>query len=95
MLTSFIKKQQGAMFGLDARIALAIFAGLSIITGTTMIQVLENRRVNQILFEHQKFSGAVDALQNDLQGEILTSSNTAVSGHNIQLTSPLILFKKD
>ncbi len=32
----FKLSQRGAMFGLDARIALAIFGGLSIVTGASL-----------------------------------------------------------
>lgn len=62
----FFKKQRGAMFGLDARIALSIFAGLSVVTGVSMIQVLKDNRAEKILLEREKVASAVDALQEDI-----------------------------
>ena len=63
----FFKKQRGAMFGLDARIALSIFAGLSVVTGVSMIQVLKDNRTDKILFLHEKVSAALEAMQEDLE----------------------------
>ena len=38
----FLKSQKGAMFGLDARIALGIFAALSVGTGYTIVNVIKD-----------------------------------------------------
>lgn len=84
MFTAYLKNlchhQRGAMFGLDARIALAIIAGLSIIAGASMIQIMKDRRVDTLLFEQEKFASAVSAIQEDLEGNIhgsLTTANNA------------------
>lgn len=47
----------GAMFGLDARIALAIFGALSVISGASLysaIQAAQNEGINQSLIEVEK-----------------------------------------
>lgn len=80
MFKPFFKNQKGAMFGLDARIALAIFGGLSVVMGASMLQIMGDSRVDNLLQEHSKISSAVDALQEDLQGSIdnaLTTVNDA------------------
>jgi len=70
MLKTFLNQQKGAMFGLDARIALAIFGGLSVVMGAAMLQVMGDNRVDNILQEHAKISSAVDALQEDFRDNI-------------------------
>lgn len=44
-------KQRGAMFGLDARIALAIFGGLSVITGVALFNVTKDTQVSALRSE--------------------------------------------
>lgn len=79
MLTTLLTKQRGAMFGLDARIALSIFAGLSVVTGVSMIQVLKDNRTDKVLFIHAKISEAFDLMQEDLEASpvsVLASAGT-------------------
>lgn len=74
----FLDKQKGAMFGLDARIALVIITGLSVVAGASMIQILSDRRMDTLLFEQDKYGSAVAAIQEDLKTNIhdsLTTSN--------------------
>jgi type II secretory pathway pseudopilin PulG len=42
-----LKYKKAAMFGLDARIALTIFGALSIISGATLYNVMQNIKANQ------------------------------------------------
>ena len=75
----FFKKQRGAMFGLDARIALSIFAGLSVVTGVSMIQILKDSRTDKILLIHDKVSDAFDLMQEDLEAspiDVLAGTGT-------------------
>lgn len=53
--------QRGAMFGLDARIALAIFGGLSIITGAALFTVMSEIGVTRRLTEMNNVGKAVQA----------------------------------
>lgn len=46
-----IHTQRGAMFGLDARIALAIFGGLSIITGAALFSALSQTTTTALITE--------------------------------------------
>jgi len=48
--------QRGAMFGLDARVALAIFAGLSAIAGTAVFSAVRDTRVTGVLTEFDNIS---------------------------------------
>ena len=77
-----IFSQRGAMFGLDARIALAIFAGLSIVVGASMVQIMKDNRAEKILLEREKVASAVDALQEDI-GTYLYSEITTQNWGNL------------
>lgn len=46
-----IRNQRGAMFGLDARIALAIFGGLSIITGAALFSAISQTTTTALVTE--------------------------------------------
>jgi hypothetical protein len=65
-----VRRQQGAMFGLDARIALAIFAVLSVIAGVAAINVLGNAAVTAQVTE---FSNMKKAYQ---EFHLATGENT-------------------
>jgi hypothetical protein len=52
----FHKSQRGAMFGLDARVALAIFGGLSAIAGTAVFSAVRDTRVTGVLTEFDNIS---------------------------------------
>jgi len=51
-------KKRGAMFGLDARIALAIFAGLATVTGASIYKLSSQSRVTAIVAELNNISKA-------------------------------------
>ena len=55
----FIKK--GAMFGLDARIALAIFGALSVISGAALYSAIQDARVTAVLTEMDNIGKATTA----------------------------------
>jgi hypothetical protein len=59
----FIKK--GAMFGLDARIALAIFGALSVISGAALYSAIQDSRVTAILTEMDNVGKATTAFYLD------------------------------
>ena len=54
-------KQKAAMFGLDARVALAIFGALSIIAGTALHSVIQKAKVTTILTEMKEAGKAWEA----------------------------------
>lgn len=49
--TKKLRSQRGAMFGLDARIALAIFAGLSVIAGMAVFGTIRDTDVTALVSE--------------------------------------------
>jgi len=51
---------RGAMFGLDARIALAIFAALSVITGAALYKAVKQSRVIAFVAQLEEISKAVE-----------------------------------
>lgn len=53
--------QKGAMFGLDARIALAIFGALSVITGAALYSAIQDSKVVSIITEMDNIDKAVTA----------------------------------
>ena len=50
------KNQKGAMFGLDARVALAIFGGLSVIAGAAVFGTISETRVTSLITEFDNIS---------------------------------------
>jgi hypothetical protein len=51
-------KQKGAMFGLDARIALAIFASLSVISGAALYKVIQDVSLTSVYLDAQEVAKA-------------------------------------
>ncbi len=48
----FMLANRGAMFGLDARIALAIFGALSVISGAALYSAIKESRITSLLTEY-------------------------------------------
>ncbi|MCP4355866.1 MAG: hypothetical protein GY793_09610 [Proteobacteria bacterium] len=53
--------QKAAMFGLDARVALAIFGALSVITGATLYNVIQDSKVIAVINDLNEIGKAYDA----------------------------------
>ena len=64
----FIKK--GAMFGLDARIALAIFGALSVISGAALYSAIQHAKVIKFVAQIEEVSKAIDAFRLDTGSEV-------------------------
>jgi len=60
-----IKTNRGAMFGLDARIALAIFGALSVISGAALYSAIQQARVTSLLAEMNELGKAVESYMLD------------------------------
>jgi hypothetical protein len=60
-----MKIKQGAMFGLDARIALAIFGALSVISGAALYSAIESAKSTAILTELKEIEKAHEAYMLD------------------------------
>jgi hypothetical protein len=56
-----MKTKKAAMFGLDARIAMAIFASLSVIAGAALYNTIKETKATQYLTEMQDLGKALEA----------------------------------
>lgn len=52
--------KKAAMFGLDARIALAIFGALSVISGAALYSAIQNAKVTSMITELKEISKAIE-----------------------------------
>ena len=66
---------KGAMFGLDARIALAIFGALSVISGAALYSAIQQSRVVATVTELEEIGKAFDAYYLD-RGEMMQQHAT-------------------
>jgi hypothetical protein len=91
-------RKKAAMFGLDARIALAIFGALSVISGAALYSAIQDVKTTSIIVELNELSKAVDSFRLDTgqdlpaQGSygILMAQNlltSTVSGANVPYIS--------
>jgi type II secretory pathway pseudopilin PulG len=53
--------KKGAMFGLDARIALAIFGALSVISGAALYSAIQDSKITATVAQFEEFAKATDA----------------------------------
>ena len=67
--------KKGAMFGLDARIALAIFGALSVISGAALYSAIQQAQATSVLTEMKEIGKAWEAYYLDT-GENLSPKNT-------------------
>jgi hypothetical protein len=65
--------QRGAMFGLDARIALAVFGVLAIVAGATILLSLDSIRAKALAKEMDETGKAVEALVYDIKADLYPS----------------------
>jgi len=66
-----IRLQKGAMFGLDARIALAIFGALSVISGAALYSAIQNSKVTVVVADLTELAKAVEAYVLDTGSDVL------------------------
>ena len=71
--------KKGAMFGLDARIALAIFGALSVISGAALYSAIQDAKVTALITEMQEIGKAYDAYYLDVGEEL------EIKAHDIYL----------
>ena len=89
-----MKFNKGAMFGLDARIALAIFGALSVISGAALYSAIQEAKVTATVTELEELSKAYQAYILDTGTEV--PKEATPSAHNIALqTLELIKSSKD
>lgn len=71
-----LSSQRGAMFGLDARIALAIIGALSLVTGTTMFMTIPQVQSKSLVKDIEAYKTAVEGMQYDLRQSIHSAVTT-------------------
>ena len=69
-LRTYISSQRGAMFGVDARIALAIFGALSIIAGAYTAMSMHTVRAQSLSQEMEGIAQAIEAIQYDTKEDL-------------------------
>tara|TARA_Y100000590_G_C15524096_1_gene940529 strand:- start:393 stop:992 length:600 start_codon:yes stop_codon:yes gene_type:complete len=82
---------KGAMFGLDARIALAIFGALSVIGGAALYSAIQESRVTALITETNEVAKAVEQYLLDV-GSLPSHSTTNTKNLNVSslLVKPLV-----
>lgn len=74
--------KKGAMFGLDARIALAIFGALSVISGAALYSAIQNAKATAVLTEVQNIVKSFEQYYLD-RGSIPSDASTVSGYYNI------------
>ncbi len=70
IIQAIIHNQKGAMFGLDARIALAIFGALSLIAGSYTALTMADIYANSFSRELEETGRAIEAIHTDLKMDL-------------------------
>lgn len=70
MIKQLLQCQKGAIFGLDARISLVIFSGLTIIAGITLSSRISSITGSALVDETKKIGLAIEGLHLDLKTDI-------------------------
>lgn len=65
--------QRGAMFGLDARISLAIFAILSVVAGSYAVLSLNDINAKSLAQELRETGESIEAIHSDLESDIYSN----------------------
>lgn len=79
MQTILNNKNKGAMFGLDARIALAIFGALSVISGAALYSAIQSANITQRIAQVKEVKKAIEQYILDTGSMIPFSTTTSAS----------------
>tara|TARA_R110000868_G_scaffold190862_2_gene434968 strand:+ start:32266 stop:32862 length:597 start_codon:yes stop_codon:yes gene_type:complete len=71
-----LNNAKGAIFGLDARITLAIFSGLSIIAGYTITSNIDYITGGALSDELKNYASAIDGFHHDMKQDIFKTLDT-------------------
>jgi hypothetical protein len=82
--------KKAAMFGLDARIALAIFGALSVISGAALYSAIQQAKVTSIVTELEEMSKAYQAYVLDVGAEL--EGRTVPAASDIALKTAELLY---
>jgi type II secretory pathway pseudopilin PulG len=75
--------KKGAMFGLDARIALAIFGALSVISGAALYSAIQTSNATAILVEMQEIAKAYEQYYLDTGSILIEESNVEMQSKGL------------
>lgn len=81
---------KGAMFGLDARIALAIFGALSVISGAALFSAIQESKVTYLVAEYSEIDKAIESYLLDTGSYIPFSSVSGLQSDGYLATDELI-----
>jgi len=94
-----LRFKKAAMFGLDARIALAIFAALSVISGAAMYNVIRDVKVNVLISSLQEIGKAYEQYLLDtgvgLPGGLLRNAEELITSTAVGWKGPYLPFSDD
>lgn len=92
-----IQSQGGALFGLDARIALAVFSLLAIVTGAAMVVNMNETRAKGLAAELVDTAKAIEGFHTDLRTDIFMALEEPVSEARAfqALYDPLVVREQD
>lgn len=76
--------QRGAMFGLDARIALAIFSLLAVVAGAAMVSNMSENRAKGLVAELTEMEKASNGFHADLKDDIFSVLLEPTEAHAFQ-----------
>lgn len=65
-----MKSQRGAMFGLDARIAMAIFGALALVVGVSVFMTIPQIQAKSLVQDIATYRAAVEGMQYDVRQSI-------------------------
>jgi len=91
MLKLNIKK--GAMFGVDARVALAIFAIISIVVSANVLGILDEVNVRKVVVESRTIGSAVEQYHKDINKSIFDTINTGLTADEKEKAAFKALFR--
>tara|TARA_Y100001960_G_scaffold138658_1_gene146962 strand:+ start:1680 stop:2237 length:558 start_codon:yes stop_codon:yes gene_type:complete len=74
-----ISFKKAAMFGLDARIALAIFGALSVISGAALYSAIQDSKITQMVTQLQEVSKAYESYYLDVGSHLSVYNPTSLS----------------
>ena len=82
-----INIKKGAMFGLDARIALAIFGALSVISGAALYSAIQQSKVTSIIAQMDELEKSLAAFMLDTGQDLPIFSSTTSDMENLVTSS--------
>lgn len=87
--------KKAAMFGIDARVALAIFAILAIVISANIYKITMNVNIDKILTEASAIGKSVESYQKSMNKSIFDTVNPALSSDDKEKAAFTALYKNE